>query len=126
MRFSFGGDSQTDMIFQKVASEVLRGSGNTNSPEPEELAEIRVEPVRVKTNGKLHSIQARLQRRGGNRTFHKYAGDLWSIRANRRGLCVVCGDRILVNEEITLFAEGQGWAHMNHAVDQPAPDRRLN
>lgn len=113
-------------ILQKIANEVLHGSGNTNTPEPEELLEIQEAPLTVKPNGILHSIKARRQRPTGNRSFHKYAGDLWSIKAARLGVCAVCQEPIQVGQEITLFSEGQGWAHMNHAVDQTSPDRRLN
>ena len=114
-----------NQILTKVGYEVRWSSGNTNAPEPEELKEIVVNAPRVSTNSSLHSIKAKLQRRGGNRTFHKYAGDLWSIEANKVGRCASCSGKIMPGQEITLFQGVQGWCHFIHAVDQPTPDRRL-
>ena len=58
-------------------------------------------------------------------TFHKYAGDLWSIRAGRFGICGSCRKPISVGQEITLFEGVSGWAHMVHATDQPSLEKRL-
>ena len=113
-------------ILQKIANEVLYGSGNTNTPEPEELLGLQEIQPTVLPNGTLHSIKAHRQRPTGNRTFHKYAGDLWSIKAARLGICMVCQAVIHPGEEITMFTGTPGWAHMTHAIDQPSPNRRLD
>jgi hypothetical protein len=114
------------IVIEKLRKELFT-SGCLNTPEPEELKEIRVEGEIVKANGAFHSIKAKRQRPTGNPTFHKYKGsDLWSIKAGRIGACAVCHDIITVGQEITLFDAAQGWAHMSHAVDQPSPDQRLN
>lgn len=112
------------IVAEKLHKEVWT-SGCMNTPEPEELTEIKASPPCVKANSDLHSIKAKLQRRGGNPTFHKYTGDLWSIRASRPSPCALCADPIERGQEITLFNGRHGWAHMSHAVDQPTSDRKL-
>jgi len=116
--------SPISVLIEKMRKEVWN-SGSLNTPEPEELREIHPSQPAVKASGNLHSIKAKRQSADGNRTFHKYAGDLWSIEAGKRSRCSLCPDPIIPGQEITLFETAQGWAHFIHAVDQPTGDSKL-
>jgi hypothetical protein len=112
-----------NVILQKLANEVLHGSGNTNTPEPEDLKEEGLKEIRVEihpTNG-LRSTKPIPNRNRPNRTFHRYCSELWSIRAGRVSVCPYCKQAISPGEEITLFDSQSTWSHLYHATTEAAP-----
>ena len=105
-----------EKIFVKV-SEQLKGSGNTNTPEREELKEVSVKGKAIHpTNGLV--CEKPIRRSTPNRTFHRYCAELWSIEAARTSLCPYCKQAIQPGDEITLFAKVPGWSHLHHATDE--------
>jgi len=98
-------------------SEQLKGSGNTNTPEPEELKEVRVKGKAIHPNNGL-VCEKPIRRSTPNRTFHRYCSELWSIKANRMSLCPYCKQPIAPGDEITLFSTVPGWSHLFHATDE--------
>jgi hypothetical protein len=113
-----------NVVMQKVANEVLYGSGNTNTPEPEELRGLKETRLEVRPVNGLHSVKPIRRRQAPNRTFHRYCPELWSIRANRLSVCPYCRQAIKPGDEITLFESVEGWAHLSHAVSEAMPNTR--
>jgi len=99
-------------------TEQLRGSGSTNTPEPEELKGIRVYKPQVTPSNGLRSEPPIRKRETPNQTFHRYCTELWSIKASRTSICPYCKRPIQIGEEITVFAKVRGWSHLSHAVDE--------
>lgn len=111
-----------NVILQKMANEVLHGSGNTNTPEPEELEGLKETRLEVRPTNGLRSIKPIRRRQAPNRTFHRYCPELWAIRAAHLSVCPYCRQAIRPGDEITLFDSVQGWAHLSHAVTEALPD----
>ncbi|MCJ7505584.1 hypothetical protein MUP05_03810 [Candidatus Bathyarchaeota archaeon] len=105
--------------FAKISSQVLTGIGITNSPEPEELKEIRVRKPEVTPSNGLR-CEKPIRRQTPNETFHRYCAELWSIRAKRPSVCPYCKQTVNPGDEITLFEKVGGWSHLYHATDQEA------
>lgn len=106
-----------NIVLQKVAESVLHGSGNTNTPEPEELKGLRDYRPQVHPNNDLTCVKP-IRQRTPNRTFQRYCPELWSIRATRLSVCPRCKGAIRPGEEITLFNKIPGWSHLHHATDE--------
>ena len=104
----------------KISSQVLTGIGITNSPEPEELKEIRVYKPQLTPSNGLRSEKPIRRPSGPNRTFQRYCPELWSIEAKRPSICPYCKQTVNLGEEITLFEKVGGWCHLYHATDQEA------
>jgi hypothetical protein len=109
-------------IMAKIATQILGGSGSTNSPEPEEIKEagIRVYKPQLTPSNGLRSEKPIRRPNGPNRTFHRYCSELWAIKATRTSRCPYCKQPIIPGDEISLFEKVHGWAHLSHAVNQEA------
>jgi len=111
---------QTTQVMAKIATQILGGSGSTNSPEPEEIKEAGIQiykPQLTPSNG-LRSEKPIRRPSGPNRSFHRYCAELWSIQAKRASRCSYCKEAIQPGDEITLFETVGGWCHLHHATDE--------